>query len=50
MPDPNDADCLRRSMTMSADRITFEEDHLVLWLAGSEIARFALNMKSAPSM
>ncbi|MFF7548571.1 hypothetical protein ACFZCU_33755 [Streptomyces canus] len=50
MPDPNDADCLRRSMTTSADGITCEEDHLVLWLAGSEIARFALNMRSAPSM
>ncbi|GAB3010054.1 hypothetical protein GCM10023080_090340 [Streptomyces pseudoechinosporeus] len=44
VPDPNDADCLHRSMTIPADQITFEDDHLVLWLAGSEIARFALNM------
>jgi hypothetical protein len=43
MPDPNDADCLRRSMTIPADRITFEDDHLVLWLAGSEIARLTLS-------
>ncbi|MGW0419626.1 hypothetical protein [Streptomyces sp. NPDC003015] len=43
MPDPNDAECLRRSMTIPADQITFVEDHMVLWLAGSETARFALS-------
>ncbi len=44
IPDPDDADCLRRSKTVPADRFTFDENHLVLWLAETEVARFALEM------
>ncbi|MFD3378350.1 MULTISPECIES: hypothetical protein [unclassified Streptomyces] len=43
VPDPSDADCLRRSMTVPADQITFEDATLILWLADTEIARFELS-------
>ncbi|MER5303237.1 SANT/Myb-like DNA-binding domain-containing protein [Streptomyces lasiicapitis] len=44
VPDPNDADCIRRSMTIPADEITFEDEQVVFRLVCSEVARFALNM------
>ncbi|MFE0131255.1 hypothetical protein ACFWY6_06690 [Streptomyces sp. NPDC059037] len=42
--DPDDADCLRRATTVPADRITFDGDHLILWIAEVERARFPVNM------
>jgi hypothetical protein len=47
IPDPDDADCLRRSKTVPADRFTFDDKHLVLWLAETEVARFALKVVEA---
>ncbi|MEW2081279.1 hypothetical protein [Streptomyces sp. NPDC005283] len=43
IPDPNDADCLRPAVTVHADRLTFEDEELVLWLAGTEVGRFPLS-------
>ncbi|MFK0229721.1 hypothetical protein ACIQUL_28575 [Streptomyces sp. NPDC090303] len=42
--DPNDSDVLRRAMTIHADRLTFDSDHLVLWLVGTEVGRFSLGI------
>ncbi len=39
-PDPDDEDVLRRAVTVVADRLTFEGDHVVLWQAGAEVGRF----------
>ncbi|MEU1466239.1 hypothetical protein ABZ467_37650 [Streptomyces sp. NPDC005727] len=47
IPDPDDADCLRRSKTVPADRFTFDDEHLVLWLAETEVARFTLDVVEA---
>ncbi|MFC8173846.1 hypothetical protein [Streptomyces sp. NPDC057325] len=42
--DPNDSDVLRRAVTIYADRLTFDSDHLVLWLTGVEVGRFPLGI------
>ncbi|MEU6884077.1 hypothetical protein ABZ918_02300 [Streptomyces viridosporus] len=42
--DPNDSDVLRRAVTIHADRLTFDSDHLALWLAGTEAGRFPLGI------
>ncbi|MFD3947639.1 hypothetical protein [Streptomyces sp. NPDC058579] len=42
--DPNDSDVLRRAATIHADRLTFESDHLALWLTGTEVGRFPLDI------
>ncbi|MFB8782978.1 hypothetical protein VSS38_25090 [Streptomyces albogriseolus] len=47
IPDPDDADCRRRSKTVPADRFTFDDEHAVLWLAETEVARFALDVVEA---
>ncbi len=36
--DPDDDDVLRRAVTVQADRITFDDDHLNLWLAGAHVS------------
>lgn len=47
IPDPDDVDCLRRSKTVPADRFTFDDKHIVLWLAETEVAQFALDVVEA---
>ncbi|MER8236840.1 hypothetical protein [Streptomyces sp. NPDC094049] len=42
--DPNDSDVLRRAVTIHADRLTFDSDHLALWLTGTEVGRFPLGI------
>ncbi|QES07476.1 hypothetical protein DEJ44_18990 [Streptomyces venezuelae] len=42
--DPNDSDVLRRAVTVHADRLTFDSDHLALWLVGTEVGRFPLGI------
>ncbi|WP_432086146.1 hypothetical protein [Streptomyces sp. bgisy095] len=42
--DPNDSDVLRRAVTIHADRLTFDGDHLALWLTGTEVGRFSLGI------
>ncbi|MGW3517071.1 hypothetical protein [Streptomyces hydrogenans] len=42
--DPNDSDGLRRTVTIHADRLTFDSNHLVLWLVGTEVGRFPLGV------
>lgn len=42
--DPNDSDVLRRAVTVHADRITFDEGHLNLWLAGTHVGEFPLDI------
>ncbi|MFE5969029.1 hypothetical protein [Streptomyces sp. NPDC056463] len=42
--DPNDSDVLRRAVTIHADRLTFDSDHLALWLTGTEVGRFPLDI------
>ncbi|MEU9852797.1 hypothetical protein [Streptomyces sp. NPDC047974] len=42
--DPNDRDVLRRAVTIHADRLTFDSDHLVLWLVGTAVGRFPLGV------
>ncbi|MFF8408305.1 hypothetical protein [Streptomyces omiyaensis] len=42
--DPNDSDVLRRAVTIHADRLTFDSDHLALWLTGTEVGRFSLDI------
>ncbi|TJZ55447.1 hypothetical protein FCH28_08780 [Streptomyces piniterrae] len=42
--DPNDNDVLRRAATVQADRITFDDDHLNLWLAGTHVGEFPLDI------
>ncbi|MCF6525585.1 hypothetical protein [Streptomyces sp. JJ36] len=41
--DPNDPDCLRRAVTVRADRISFADEHLILWLAETEASRYPLS-------
>lgn len=43
-PDPDDDDCLRRAVTLRADRLTFEDEHLALWLADVEVERYPLTI------
>lgn len=40
--DPDDDDCRRRAVTIPADRITFDNDHLILWLGDTERVRFPM--------
>ncbi|MFI9808008.1 hypothetical protein ACIHEJ_27195 [Streptomyces sp. NPDC052301] len=42
--DPDDSDVLRRAVTVQADRITFDDGHLNLWLAGTHVAGFPLDI------
>ncbi|MFF8102665.1 hypothetical protein ACF07S_23455 [Streptomyces sp. NPDC016640] len=42
--DPNDSDVLRRAVTIQADRITFNDDHLNLWLTGIRVGEFPLDI------
>ncbi|WP_052230201.1 hypothetical protein [Streptomyces sp. CT34] len=42
MADPDDDDCRRRATTVPADRITFDNDHLILWLGDTERVRFPM--------
>lgn len=42
--DPDDSDVLRRAITVHADRITFDEGHLNLWLAGAHVGEFPLDI------
>lgn len=44
LQDPNDSDILRRAMTVYADRLTFDRDHLTFWLTGSEVGRFLFSI------
>jgi hypothetical protein len=41
---PHDSDVLRRAVTIHADRLTFHCDHLALWLTGTEVGRFPLDI------
>ncbi|WP_344118656.1 hypothetical protein [Streptomyces blastmyceticus] len=43
IPDPDDDDCRRRATTIPADRITFDSDHLILWLGNTERVRFPMD-------
>ncbi|MFD3897301.1 hypothetical protein ACFW5U_23440 [Streptomyces rochei] len=40
--DPDDSDVLRRAVTVQADRITFADGNLNLWLAGTHVGEFPL--------
>ncbi|MBQ0974932.1 hypothetical protein KBZ00_27960 [Streptomyces sp. RK31] len=42
-PDPDDSDVLRRAVTIHADRITFDDGHLNLWLTGTHVGEFPLD-------
>ncbi|GAB7108997.1 hypothetical protein JCM4814A_73110 [Streptomyces phaeofaciens JCM 4814] len=42
--DPHDSDVLRRAVTIQADRLTFRDEHLTLWLAGTEVGHFPLEI------
>ncbi|MFE0902453.1 hypothetical protein ACFW3Y_04430 [Streptomyces rochei] len=42
--DPNDKDVLRRAVTIHADRITFDDGHLNLWLTGTHVGEFPLDI------
>jgi hypothetical protein len=42
--DPNDSAVQRRAVTIHADRITFEAGHLNLWLAGTHVGEFPLDI------
>ncbi|GHH91210.1 hypothetical protein [Streptomyces capillispiralis] len=42
--DPNDSDVLRRAVTVQADRITFDDGHLNLWLDGTHVGEFSLDI------
>ncbi|MFD7494142.1 hypothetical protein ACFV8T_17260 [Streptomyces sp. NPDC059832] len=42
--DPSDSDVLRRAVTVQADRITFEDNHLDLWLTGTLVGSFPLDV------
>ncbi|MFJ8551240.1 hypothetical protein [Streptomyces sp. NPDC093676] len=42
--DPDDSDVLRRAVTVQADRITFDEGNLNLWLAGTRVGEFPLDI------
>ncbi|MEU4259911.1 hypothetical protein AB0B42_21380 [Streptomyces fradiae] len=40
---PGDDDCRRRAATIRADRMTFESDHLILWIGETERSRFRMD-------
>ncbi|MER6912318.1 hypothetical protein ABT354_11660 [Streptomyces sp. NPDC000594] len=42
--DPDDSDLLRRAVTVRADRITFGDGQMDLWLAGTHVAAFPLDV------
>ncbi|MFF3952128.1 hypothetical protein ACFYY1_02880 [Streptomyces sp. NPDC001890] len=42
--DPDDSDVLRRAVTVLADRITFGENQLELWLTGTLVGDFPLDV------
>ncbi|WP_407110703.1 hypothetical protein ACE1N8_18270 [Streptomyces sp. DSM 116494] len=42
--DPNGSDVLRRAVTIHADRITFDAGHLNLWLTGTHVGEFSLDI------
>ncbi len=42
--DPTDSDVLRRAVTIHADRITFDDGHLNLWLTGTHVGEFPLDI------
>ncbi|MGP3632010.1 hypothetical protein ACTU45_01325 [Streptomyces sp. 24-1644] len=42
--DPSDRDVLRRAVTIQADRLTFDSNHLILWLTGAEVCRFPVGI------
>ncbi|KOX00355.1 hypothetical protein ADK65_15015 [Streptomyces sp. NRRL B-1140] len=42
--DPTDSDVLRRAVTVRADRITFDDGHLHLWLAGTHAGEFPVDI------
>ncbi|MGV9521152.1 hypothetical protein ACWDRS_13270 [Streptomyces griseus] len=42
--DPNDSDVLRRAVTIYADRLTFDSDHIALWLTGTEVGCFPISI------
>ncbi|MFE1849072.1 hypothetical protein [Streptomyces sp. NPDC059489] len=41
---PDDSDVLRRAVTVQADRITFDDGNLNLWLAGTHVGEFPLDI------
>lgn len=40
--DPDDDDCQRRAATIPADRITFADSHLILWIGDTERVRYPM--------
>ncbi|MFJ4484202.1 hypothetical protein ACIP3D_17840 [Streptomyces longwoodensis] len=42
--DPGDSDVLRRAITIQADRMTFDDGRLKLWLTDTCIGEFPLNI------
>ncbi|MFD8197670.1 SANT/Myb-like DNA-binding domain-containing protein [Streptomyces wuyuanensis] len=42
--DPDDSDVLRRAVTIQAGRITFDDGNLNLWLAGTHVGEFPLDI------
>ncbi|MDG4861543.1 hypothetical protein P8605_25740 [Streptomyces sp. T-3] len=49
IPDPKDADCLRRAVGVSADRLTIADGDAIFWLGDVVINRFALSAIEAIS-
>ncbi|MFH8614676.1 hypothetical protein ACH4E8_06295 [Streptomyces sp. NPDC017979] len=41
--DPHDSDVLRRAVTVHADRLTFDDGHVLLWLGGSLVGQFPVD-------
>lgn len=50
IPDPVDDDCLRRAVTVTADQLTFQEEHVTLWRAGTELERYPLRVVQSISL
>ncbi|MFH8608253.1 hypothetical protein ACH4D5_12250 [Streptomyces sp. NPDC018029] len=44
IPDPDDADCQRWATAIPPDRITFEDDQLILWIDDTPRAKFPLDV------
>ncbi|SFT10022.1 hypothetical protein SAMN05444716_107187 [Streptomyces harbinensis] len=42
--DPEDSDVLRRAVTVQADRITFDDGRLNLWLEGTHVGEYPLDI------
>ncbi|MFG2291704.1 hypothetical protein [Streptomyces sp. NPDC048603] len=47
LPDPHDADVMRRAIEVEADVMTFEDGMVTLWLQGTEVAAFPLHLLKA---